>query len=515
MSATGSNRRRFLQAAGGTGVLALASCGKLRQLSSFLPGAPRAEKLAPFTPPAGEEVDLITHALNRLTWGVAPGEYQRVKALAGDPSEALRLYVEEQLAPEKLEDSYVRAALAPLEAIREPVEELYEYKPAQLNDELTRQAVIRAVYSRRQLYEVMVSFWSDHFNIDASKTDCRWFKTVDDRAVIRPYALGSFRDLLKASALSPAMLFYLDGRANKRRRPDEKPNENYARELLELHTLGVHGGYTQTDVMEAARCLTGWTVTGREKRNGLRDAAAGLRAMTGRGTLDGLGRVHFEPEAHDDGAKSLLGVQIAAGGGSADLDRLLDIVACHPATARFLAEKLCRRFIADSPPDDAVKAVSSAFTSSRGDIRQTLRALFATEAFAASRTCRLKQPFHFVVSALRATGSMTSGGNGVQRALQVMGHAPFHYPTPEGPAPDGESWLSTLLHRWDFAVRLSSGELPCSRGDMAALTQCAGGRDGLLRHLFGRSPTQEERDAAASVQDVAALALASPAFQQF
>ena len=172
-------RRGFLRLAGGAGALTLASCGKLQQLAKLLPLAPQPDALKPFTAPASQSIDLITHALNRLTWGVAPGEYQRVSALGATPEEALRLFVEEQLALEKIEDRYVHAALAPLEAIREPVAELYEYKPAQLNDELTRQAVLRAVHSRRQLYEVMVGFWSDHFNIDSSKTDCRWFKTVD------------------------------------------------------------------------------------------------------------------------------------------------------------------------------------------------------------------------------------------------------------------------------------------------------------------------------------------------
>ena len=510
-----NGRRRFLQLAGGAGAAALVSCDRLRQLSALLPGAARPAELKPFTAPAGAGVDLITHALNRLTWGVAPGEYARLTALAATPEEALRCFVEEQLAPENLDDNFARAALAPLEAIREPVAELYDYKPAQLNDELTRQAVIRAVHSRRQLYEVMVGFWSDHFNIDSSKTDCRWFKTVDDRAVIRPHALGNFRELLRASALSPAMLVYLDGRSNKRRNSAEKPNENYARELLELHTLGVHGGYTQHDVMEAARCLTGWTVAARETRNGLKDVAMGLRALAGEGRGGGMGRVSFDAAAHDDGAKTVLGETIPSGGGAADLDRLLDIVASHRSTAAFIATKLCRHFIADAPPPAAVQAVAAVFQQSRGDIKDTLRALFGTGEFAAARGTKIKRPFHFIVSAMRATGAVTRCGGEVQRALQVMGHAPFHFPTPEGPPSDGESWLSTLLHRWDFAARLSAGALPCSKVNAPHLTECAGGRDALLRHLFGRQPGAEEVDAAGDVADVLALGLASPAFQIF
>jgi len=508
-------RRSFFRLAGGAGALTLASCGRLKELASLLPIGPRPDELVPFIPPAGTGIDFITHALNRLSWGVAPGEYQRVAALAATPEDALRCYVEEQLSPEKIEDRYAHAALAPMEAIRQPVAELYECKPAQLNDELTRQAVIRAVHSRRQLFEVMVGFWTDHFNIDSSKTDCRWFKTVDDRSVIRPHALGSFRDLLKASALSPAMLFYLDGRANKKRKASEKPNENYARELLELHTLGVHGGYSQQDVMEAARCLTGWTVTGREVKNGLKDVAMGLVALTGNDTGGGIGRVKFEVEAHDDGAKTVLGTTIPSGGGKADLDQLLDIVATHPSTAEFIATKLCRHFIADNPPPSAVNAVAAAFHHSRGNIKHTLRSLFSTEEFAGARGTKIKRPFHFIVSALRATGANTSSGGGVQRSLRVMGHAPFQYPTPEGPAPDGASWLSTLLHRWDFAAHLTAGQLPCSKINASRLTECAGGRDGLLRHLFGRQPDSDELAEAAAVSDVTSLALASPAFQVF
>src|SRR5207302_4720804 len=162
---------------------------------------------------------------------------------------------------------------------------------------------------RRQLYEVMVRFWSDHFNIDPSKGDCKWLKAADDRDVVRAHALGRFSDLLRASALSPAMLWYLDGRVNRRARPDEKPNENYARELLELHTLGVHGGYTQRDVMEVARCLTGWTVRGTKQAK------------------FGLGTVEFSVRLHDNGEKTVLGQRIAPGGGERDIDRVLEIVA--------------------------------------------------------------------------------------------------------------------------------------------------------------------------------------------
>ena len=481
-------RRRLIGMA--AAALPAASCDRVR---SLLPSPP---ELVPFTVPSDSEDARIVHFLNRLTWGMAPGDFARVRAMASTPEDATARFVEEQLAPESIDDSYARAACAPLEAIRQPVPELFEYKPSQLDDELTRQAVIRAVHSRRQLHEVMVGFWSDHFNIDASKLDCQWFKTADDRDVIRKHALGTFRDLLRASALSPAMLFYLDGRRNLKFSPEDRPNENYARELLELHTLGVDGGYSQQDVMEAARCLTGWTVSGREVKLG-------------------IGRVQFRPAAHDNGPKTVLGQQIAAGGGRADLDALLAIVHSHPSTARYIAGKLCRWFIADQAPDSAVRAVAQSFTSSGGDIRSCLRTLFGTTEFAASQGTKIKRPFHFVVSALRASGAITHAGGTVKRALRVMGHVPFHYPTPEGPAPEGEAWLATLLHRWDFAAALASGKVGCSRLHPQRLIACAGGIPQLLSHCFGRPPTTDELAAVGATDEPLALALAAPAFQTF
>ena len=484
-------RRGVLRLGGGVAAGAvLGGCGRVRALW------PRRGELKPFAVPGGEGIGPVAHVLNRLTWGAGPGDYERVRAMGGTEEEAAAAFVEEQLKPEMIEDGYARAACAPLEAIRVPVPELFEYKPAQLDDELTRRAVIRAVHSERQLYEVMVGFWSDHFNIDASKLDCQWFKCADDREVIRKHAMGSFREMLKASALSPAMLFYLDGRKNRKDGEADRPNENYARELLELHTMGVGGGYSQEDVMEAARCLTGWTVTGREVQFG-------------------IGRVYFDARGHDDGRKVVLGKEIPAGGGAGDLDRLLDILMGQEATGKFLAEKLCRHFIADEAPSGAVAVVAEAFRASGGGIREMLRALFGTEEFRAARGEKIKRPFHFVVSALRATGSVTTAGGGVKRALLVMGHVPFHYPTPEGPAVEGSAWLATLLHRWDFAAKLTVGGIGCSRNEPEKLVRCAGGVGGMLGHCFGRRATAEEVAAAETVAEPVALALAAPAFQVY
>src|SRR5262249_22115526 len=240
----------------------------------------------------------------RCSFGVAPGDRERLRTRASRPEEAAERWLEEQLAPSGEDTPEVRRALGRLESLGQPLGELYEWQPEGPLPGLSSAGVLRAAHPRWQLREVMVEFWSDHLNVDASKGECAWLKPADDREVIRRHALGRFRDLVAASALSPAMLWYLDGRSNRRTTPSERPNENYARELLELHTLGADGGSTQTDVMEAARCLTGWTVRDRWRFR--------------------KGQVEFDPASHDDGEKRVLGHRIPAGGGKRDLEALLD-----------------------------------------------------------------------------------------------------------------------------------------------------------------------------------------------
>ena len=376
------------------------------------------------------------------------------------------------------------------------VGDLYEFKDKVLLDDLTRATLFRAVLSERQLFEVMVNFWSDHFNIDPSKAEAKWLKAADDRDVIRAHALGNFRALLRASAVSPAMLWYLDGRVNRVTKAGEKANENYARELLELHTLGVHGGYTQQDVMEVARCLTGWTVRDRKKLF--------------------KGRVEFNARQHDDGAKRVLGQEIPAGLGALDLDRVLEIVVAHPSTAKHVAWKLCRRFIADEPPEAAVAATAQAFAASRGDIPATLRALFATEEFRAPavRGAKFKRPFHFVVSALRATNAETDAARPLVDYLLRMGHAPFRYSTPDGYPEEATHWQSTLLWRWNFSTALAANRIKGTRLDADALRARLGGDEALMATLLGRLPAAGERAAYREAGSDLAVLLAAPAFQR-
>ena len=500
-------RRKFLKTgAGSIALLAVTGCDRLpRGLKAFLPPP---DQSGPFQPSLQASLDPIVHVLNRTAFGPRPGDYGRVRRLANTPDEAAAAYLEQQLCPERLEDEEGQYAVRRFETLTQPLGELFEYQDDLLQHELMRGTLARAVFSQRQLFEVMVEFWSAHFNIDPSKGDCKWLTVADNREVIRNHALGRFPEMLRASALSPAMLWYLDGRVNRRATMAEKPNENYARELLELHTLGVHGGYTQADVMEVARCLTGWTVRSTERPPYFQ-----------------IGKVEFHPAQHDFGAKEVLGEQVPAAPpglqpeererwGRNELDHLLRIATRHPATASHISQKLCRRFIADEPPPEAVDQVAAVFRRTGGDIRATLAALFATAEFRSHRGNKFKRPFSFVASALRACGAQTDSGLDLIAYLSRMGNAPFNYPTPEGYPDQAAPWMGTLLWRWNFAVALSENRIPGTRVDLAALRNDAGGDDSLMAHLLGRKATAAEAQAYHESGAELALLLASPAFQR-
>lgn len=516
------SRRHFIATGGAALAAATSGCDQKISRTEFkrwLGKPTRVELPENLAAPASAEIDEVSHVVSRLTFGAQPGDYARAAAMG------VEAFIEEQLAPQRIDDwqcdRVMRHEFSELEnpeshlfprkenaadplqqmfpALRNEggrVGELYEFKDKVLLRDLTRATLLRAVLSKRQLFEVMVNFWTDHFNIDPSKAECKWLKAADDRDVIREHALGNFREMLRASAVSPAMLWYLDGRVNQRRKPDEKPNENYARELMELHTLGVHGGYSQRDVMEVARCLTGWTVRPKDKLF--------------------KGRVEFKKALHDDGEKVVLGQTIPAGGGARDLDRVLEIVALHPSTANYLAWKLCRRFIADEPPEAAVAATAKSFLETRGDIRATLRTLFSTPEFRGPqfRGVKFKRPMHFVVSALRASNAETTASPHLVEYLQRLGHAPFRYPTPDGYPEEATHWQSTLLWRWNFAAALAQGELDDTRVRFADLRRKIGSDDAVLATFFGRTATTEERAAFTHSGSSLALLLCAPAFQR-
>ena len=250
----------------------------------------------------------------------------------------------------------------------------------------------------------MVEFWTDHFNIDQSKADCRWLKTIDD-GEIRRHALGKFRDLLSASAHSPAMLVYLDNATNRQYDPETKtpPNENYARELLELHTLGDTSAYTLGDIQQVARCFTGWSVEGDWQ-------------------LD-AGRFVFRPDDHDDGEKSVLGQRVPPGQGEADGDMVIDLLARHPLTARTISQKLSRYFVGEGASAALVDRLVEEYLRTDGDVRKMLTVLFSSAEFRTGPGSVIKRPFRFAVSAIRALGARTSCRN-LNTHLEAMGQRP-------------------------------------------------------------------------------------------
>jgi len=493
-------RRDLLKsAAWGWSALALTGCDRITTaVNREWLGEGIPERLIP---PQDVQIDLDFHLLSRAAFGPWPGDVMQLKKVGRDA------WIEEQLHPESIADSACDLRAERFESIYFSAGDAYEFRKPVLRDELTRHSLLRAIYSRRQLFEVMVEFWTDHLNIDLEKGDCIYLKPSDDRDVIRKHALGNFHDLIRASATSPAMLVYLDGKTNMvRKGTHDQPNENYARELMELHTLGVHGGYTQEDVREAARCLSGWTFDAK------------------RVFAFNQSESYFRPDWHDDGEKRILGQSIPKGGGASDLDRLVDIVCQHPSTAAFIALKLCRRFVSPNPPQALVKRVSETFTQTNGDIPSLLRVILKSEEFANSRGQLLKRPFKFMVSALRALAVDTQAEKGLLEPLQRMGHGLFQYPTPDGYPDEELPWMGTLMWRWNFVLALGSNKQLGTKIDIRPLNQAlsetksAPDIDRWFAHLIGRQPSEDElKSLRASAQDIPTtigLILASPAFQR-
>lgn len=490
-----NGRREWLKAAAAAGgALALTGCERVISRVSQELGQTIPEHISVA---AGAEIDPAFHLLARATYGVWPGDLDRARSMSAEA------WIEEQLAPERIDDTLCDLRARRFETLHHDPGTCYEYKKPVLREEITRHTLLRAVYSQRSLFEVMVGFWTDHLNINLEKGDSIYLKPADDRAVIRAHALGKFHDLIRASAVSPAMLVYLDGKENKKAKPGDIPNENYARELLELHTLGVHGGYTQSDVYEVARCLTGWR----------------LRAKWRKGT------VYFDPALHDDGEKFVLGHRIPAGGGVSDLDRVVEIVCNHPSTARHIATKLSQKFVSENPPATLVDRVAKVFAATGGDIKAMLREVLHSDEFKAARGAKFKRPFHFIASCLRATAADTHAHKPLVEYLLRMGQAPFQHPTPDGYPDEAAPWLGTLLWRWNFALAIAANQVPSVKVETQRLINAIGVRDParLLPHFIGRAGTEAElkslSDFAAGVSagkdELIGLILASPAFQRY
>ena len=540
------------------------------------------------TPRLTEE-QRIVHVLNRLGFGPRPGDVERIKSIG------LENYINQQLAPEKIADTLAENKTQDLSALKMSTAELYEkypqpgqlirrlqdrgmlpkdltdakgdqknpqenpeyrkliqefYKengleqPQRIIAQLQASRILRAVYSERQLQEVMVDFWTNHFNIFFGKGADRWLLPAYDRDTIRPHAMGKFSTLLQATAQSPAMLFYLDnfqsvspnangGRAqemmNAQQRPRRGINENYARELMELHTLGVDGGYTQKDVTEVARCFTGWTIF--QPRGGAAavNALAGEEARTRRNTARPAGSFFFNMRTHDDGEKIVLGNKIPAGGGFNDGLKVLDILARHPSTAKFIATKLVRHFVSDNPPPALVNRVAAAFTKSDGDIRETLKAIFFSNEFYSpeAHRAKVKRPFELAVSAIRVLGADTNGGPGTHQWIARMGEPLYGFQTPNGYSDAAESWVNTggLLERMNFGVALAGNRVQGTKVDLAQVVRQNSDKnkmvDESLRTILAgevsaatRDSLMKKVDPSDPVTKVVGLILGTPEFQR-
>ena len=528
---------------------------RTRASSSAAAPLAAAERLLPAMVPAAKgrvarltEEQKMLHLVNRITFGPRPGDVERLRQMG------IEKFLDQQLHPETIDDSDVERRLAVLPTIQLASTELYQFyppgpvveqrakekngspvfgTPRQITGELVQQKLVRAVSSDRQLQEVMTDFWFNHFNVFAQKDAEQWLLSSYERDVIRPRALGKFRDLLLGVAQSPAMLFYLDNwlsaspdarqprppasrppnarpgspndsmrpaagadsvappparipdpkvidetgmKANAQggkpaspnpqltmqgppnpqtppRPPARKPgiNENYARELMELHTMGVDGGYTQKDVQEVARCFTGWTID---------------RPNQGGGFI-------FRPWMHDGGAKTVLGVTIPAGGGISDAERVIEILSRHPSTARFVSTKLCKRFVSDEPPPQLVERVAQVFVRTDGDIREVLRAILTSAEFnsASSFRSKVKSPLELVASAIRAIDGDTNGAPVLNDWLRRMGEPLYLNAAPTGYSEDSSAWMNTgvFLNRLNFGVALTRNQISGTSYDPSKL----------------------------------------------
>ncbi|HEY2797446.1 MAG TPA: DUF1800 domain-containing protein [Thermoanaerobaculia bacterium] len=548
----------------------------------------------------GARTDALTpreqalHVLNRLSFGPRPGDVDRVAQMG------VSAYVDEQLHPERIPDGRLDARLSAeyptlamsnaqiiagfevplLEARRKIKEERAanagtktddgeaseaevakarqlippDQRPRRILDELTAARILRATESERQLNEVMVDFWMNHFNVYANKGQDRFAIVSFERDTIRPHIWGRFEDLLQATAKSPAMLFYLDNArsvADEEHRASAVPaalaargkanpnaprglNENYARELMELHTLGVDGGYTQKDVTELARILTGWSIgrpEGGREAGRMERAGRGRRATMMASAPEEPGGFIFRTRAHDTGTKTLLGTTFTAGG-IAEGERAIAMLAHHPATAHHIAYQLCQRLVADEPPNELVDRVARRFLANGGDLRDTVRAIVTSPEFFDPKYYRskIKSPFEYVVSALRAVGGATDG-RAIAHQIANMGEPLYLCQPPTGYSDTADAWVSSgaLLARLNFALALAQGRLPGTQADpgIVRLAGASPGRgvDSAAHWLIGTdisedtltTITKRVADGGQGAEPstlVAGLLLGSPEFQK-
>lgn len=491
-----SNRRRFLAALGGAFAGAALSPRQVA-VAQRIVRAPRFPTSGPLAPVPRLPSSTIVKLVNRVTFGITPQELDRARGIG------FMRYLDEQLDHTRIDDHVVDAYVAntwPL--LSQGPDGLYQQSLDVVTRQLSESTLYRAVYSKRQLYERMVEFWTDHFTIYLPKVG--YLKIVDDRDVIRKYALGSFPQLLWASAHSPAMLQYLDQPQSR----GNNPNQNYAREIMELHSLGVEGGYTQDDVANLSRIFTGWTLQGR-------------------------GNFAFDATGHDFTAKVFLGknypAQASSVGGAAiaEGEDAVRTLATHPNTARFIGAKLARYLLQYDAPDSAIQGAIDAFTRTGGDIPAMIRAIL-TPANVAQATAKYKRPFHYVASTLRAMNTRLasttySGG----RALTLVGQPLFMHEQPDGYPDNVVYWAGNVLPRWNYASLVASGSTEIVTDVSGLLRSSAQGVvDAINAQLFGGEMPAKLATAlatyvgsqgtnAARVREACALAMSSAEFMWF
>jgi len=459
---------------------ALPSCASNPHSLNARSPTPPAEVAVPSTHwTASKEA---VHVLNRLAFGYSPEDWEAVAKIG------VERWINQQLKPNEISDQWVAYKLrafptltrssAELEEEYAPPEERAkvlglppaspeaksaieaiprEELPQQILVELTAAKVVRAVESRRQLQEVLVDFWFNHFNVSAEKGPVRWMVTSYERDAIRTHVFGYFRELLGATAHHPAMLFYLDNWLSVRE-PDPsraKPgspraglNENYARELLELHTVGVNRGYTQQDVSETARCFTGWSIEQPDRK----------------------ATFVFRDRAHDPGPKRVMRLSIPRGGGVSDGEAVLDYLALNPATARFIATKLCRKFVSDNPPPQLVDRIAAVFLQTGGYLPSVYAALFSAPEFWSDEAfgAKTKTPFEFAVSGIRALGGQTTGDVQLLQQIERLGEPLYRAQAPTGYPDAAQAWINAgaLLNRINFGLALASNRIHGTTADV-------------------------------------------------
>jgi uncharacterized protein (DUF1800 family) len=470
--------------------------------------------------------DRALHVLNRLAFGPKPGDLEHVRSIGYER------YIQEQLHPESIPLApALSERLARMPTLRmTPVELFVEFmlpirRAAKGDKQAKREArrrarlvleqaaearLVRALESPRQLEEVLTAFWFNHFNVFAAKGPCLVWTGSFEQEAIRPHVLGRFRTLLGATARHPAMLFYLDnwlntapGSPGARGRFDGI-NENYAREIMELHTLGVNGGYTQQDVVALAHILTGWGLAplGRLARlNRMRRAdffRLGRERALARARQEILANgtgFHFDPRRHDFSPKIFLGRRIE-GAGAAEVEHALDILASHPATARHLSFELARYFVADQPPPAMVSAMAERYLASGGDIRAVMLTMLERPEFFARPYARNKfrTPYEYVIAAVRATGVRVTNFRPMAGMMRMLGMPLYGCQTPNGYAQTEQAWLNpdAMMMRLSFATALGTGHLPLERPEFEEVADQEAGGGGAMQmrgagRLFARN----------------------------